>query len=160
MTMKLTKQDRLIAAIRTAMAEQGFDQKRLAEAAGMARSMLNSALQGKYALKELRWRALCEVLALDYDAITEEPAVDFDAIAEAVLAAPEPGPVIFEEPEPEALTEPAEIDVTPVAQPGSLEIVARYVAGKLREDIRRGTDMTLQELRVLLDVAGMGGCCG
>lgn len=153
MTMKMTKQARLIAAIRTAMVEQGFDQKRLAESAGMARSMLNSALQGKYALKEIRWRALCEVLALDYDAITEEPAVGYDAIAEAVLAAPEP--VAFEETVPEGLMEPEEIDVTPVAKPGRLEIVARYVAGKLREDVRRGTDMTLEELRVLLDVAGM-----
>lgn len=148
----MTKQEKLIEAIREGMERQGFDQKRLASAAGVTQSMVSMALKGQYALKEEKWRALCGALALDYDAIVAEPEVDFAAIAEAVCSMAEPaetaGRVM------EAMAESVPTPKT-TAKPGSLDIVARYVAGKLREDIRHGTDMSLAELRVLLDVASM-----
>ena len=150
----MTKQKKLIEAIGEGMERQGFTQKQLASAASMTQSMVSMALKGQYQLTEEKWRAMCGALAIDYDAIVAEPEVDFAAIAEAVCSMAEPAETAGRAMETmvESTTATRE-----TAMPGGLDIVARYVAGKLREDIRHGTDMSLAELRVLLDVASMGG---
>lgn len=150
----MTKQEKLIEAIREGMERQGFDQKRLASAAGVTQSMVSMTLKGNYDLKEEKWRALCGALALDYDAIVAEPDVDYAAIAEAVCSMAESAESAGRAMETMVESTTA---TRATAMPGGLDIVARYVAGKLREDIRHGTDMSLAELRVLLDVASMGG---
>lgn len=149
--MVTNKQARLISAVADAMLDQNFSQGNLARASGVSQSMISAALCGKYNLKEEKWRLICETLALDYDQI---------------IADPEP-----EEKESELGDSPAITggDTDAVQQPdegedqtgvvarndeprNALAVTARYLAGHLKEDIRKGMDISLEDLHTILTV--------
>lgn len=133
------KQARLVAAVADAMNDQGFTQKALATAAGMSAGTLSAALSGRYNLSDVKWQLVCEALALDYD----------DIVAPSQLPeelAPEMGNPV--EPSMESPT-----GVLPAANAqthNQAKLCARYLAEKLRADVSAGTDMSLDDLYVLL----------
>lgn len=135
------KHARLAAAVADAMAAQNFSQNNLSRVSGVGQSMISAALLGKYDLKEEKWRMICEALALDYDGI---------------IADPEPERIPVEDPSDPAddIVEPAEeeIDHMDDEEKHVLELAGRYMAAKLREDISRGTDMSLEDLFHLLSL--------
>ena len=139
------KHAKLAASVQIAMQQQSFTQANLSRVSGVGQSMISAALLGKYDLKEEKWRLICEALAIDYDTI---------------VSGQEQTPEAPEIPAQEANAEPAE---DPVADPAEepdvnddekhvMDIVARYLARKLAEDIRAGTDLGLDELYHLLSM--------
>ena len=128
-----SKQANLVAAIADAMAAQNFSQADLARAAGCSQGMISSAMSGKYGMKEEKWRMVCEVLALDYDAIVTLPAE-------------EPAPIVAAAEENPVAIPTKQVD----AQDSHGMLCARYLAEKLRADVSAGTDMPLEDLYVLL----------
>lgn len=148
-----SKQARLVAAISDAMAAQKFGQNNLARASGVAQSMISAALQGKYDLKEEKWRLLCEALALDYDEIISDPETAHAAMEQATE---EPSAADESPREAAAAVQQQEapccgnaVPCEPVKIGGG--IVAEYLESKLQEDLRAGTEMPLEALHVLLD---------
>lgn len=133
------KQARLVAAIADAMAAQNFSQAGLARAAGCSQSMISTAMSGKYDLKEEKWRMICEVLALDYDDIVAPPQLPEELAPEAESPV---GPAV----EPHTGVLPAANAQTH----NQATLCARYLAEKLRADVSAGTDMSLDDLYVLL----------
>lgn len=103
--------------------------------------MISAALLGKYDLKEEKWRLICEALAIDYDIIVSGPEPIHDTPAA---------------PMQEDIEEPAEdTEEAPGINDDEkhvMDIVARYLARKLAEDIRTGTDLGLDELYHLLSM--------
>lgn len=135
------KQNRLIRAIREAQAAGGYQQKQLAAMAGTSPGTLSSSLSGNGTMSEEKWRLLCEGLALDYDAIVaEENPQRFNHGIPA------------EEEQPATTAEDVYINAEIVRADLAREtcIVAKYLAGKLREDLSKGTEMPLEDVYTLL----------
>lgn len=153
------KHARLAAAVADAILAQNFTQANVARMSGVSQSMISAALCGKYDLKEEKWRMICETMALDYDVIIADPEPERIPVP---VAAPERIPVPVDAPE-EAPSDPEDDIVEPVEDPAEvpdvnddekhvMDIVARYLARKLAEDIRAGTDLGLDELYHLLSM--------
>ena len=153
------KQARLVAAIADAMEAQGISQNTLGRKSGVAQSMISAAILGKYDLKEEKWRLLCETLRLDYDEIVEDPelppslpdgvAADLKRKAETVTAEETRGGTAVPLSE---TTEQEEDIIFNEEERHLLDVTARYLAGHLKEDIRKGMDISLEDLHTLLTV--------
>lgn len=141
------KHARLASAVADAMLAQGFTQKQVATAAGITQSALCQAISGKYDIKEERWKMICENLGLCYEDVIADP--EPEVAKETPLEIRGGGttvPVIAEEAERmEALDFNQE-------EKRLLDVVARYLAGHLKEDISKGMDIGLEDLYTLLDV--------
>lgn len=168
------KQARLVYAVQKAMQAQGFSQNNLARVSGVPQSMISAAILGKYDLKEEKWRLLCEALALDYDQIVEGPEPEEIPVQEApapVTEATEPAtdePAAEVQQEEEICCDTAATPSTSASTASFLEdassaarlvmvlekaqanIVAEYMAAKLRDDLCKGTLMPLEDLYTLL----------
>lgn len=149
--MVTNKQGRLISAIADAMLTQNFSQNNLARASGVSQSMISAALCGKYGLKEEKWRMICETLALDYDQIIADPEPETEAEAEPVSPSDrqcggEPAP------QPDEGDDQTEDAALNEEERNLLAVTARYLAGHLKEDIRKGMDIGLEDLHTLLTV--------
>lgn len=143
-----TKQARLVAAITDAMETQGISQNTLGRKSGVAQSMISAAILGKYDLKEEKWRLICEALELDYDDIIAD--MEPSEPAEAAAPSPEIGggtavPLSKEQ-------EPEEDLVLNDEERRLMDVTARYLAGHLKEDVRKGMDISLEDLHTLLTV--------
>lgn len=137
-----TKQARLIAAIRDAQEDQGVTGTELSRRAGTSQSVISQALGGKANMNEEKWRMCCEALGLDYDDIVAGLAPQ--------TATPDPEPAAEVQ-----QTDPVRCGVAALEEKtcdplGDSPLVARYLTGKLREDITRGTEMSLEDLYTLL----------
>ena len=140
------KHARLASAVADAMLAQGFTQKQVATAAGITQSALCQAISGKYDIKEERWKMICEHLALCYEDIIADPEPEVAKETPLEIRGGTTVPVIAEEAEGmEAL------DFNP-EEKRLLDVVARYLAGHLKEDISKGMDISLEDLYTLLDV--------
>lgn len=134
----MTKQAKLIEAIRKAQEEGGYQQKDLARMAGTSQGNLSQALSGKYGMSEEKWRLLCESLMLDYDAVVADdpPPAAASPITEGEKQMGHPV---------EALAKKNAMVIREAF------VVADYIASKLEEDLRGGTQMPLEDIRVLLE---------
>lgn len=133
----MTKQAKLIAAVRAAQTAGGYQQKDLARMAGTSQGNLSAALSGKYGMSEEKWRLLCESLMLDYDAVVaDDPPPAANPITEGEKQMVHPVAVLAEK--------------TAMVTKEAL-VVADYIASKLEEDLRGGTQMPLEDIRVLLE---------
>lgn len=144
-----TKQARLVAAITDAMEAKMISQNTLGRKSGVAQSMISAAILGKYDLKEEKWRLICEALELDYDDIIadEEPS----ETAEAAAPSPEIGGGGTAVPLSET-TEQEEDLILNEEERRLMDVTARYLAGHLKEDVRKGMDISLEDLHTLLTV--------
>lgn len=139
------KHARLAASVQIAMQQQSFTQANLSRVSGVGQSMISAALLGKYDLKEEKWRLICEALAIDYDTIVSGPEPERDTPAAPVQ---DDSTETVEDP----VEDPAEDPDVNADEKHVMDIVARYLARKLAEDIRAGTDMGLDELYHLLSM--------
>lgn len=139
------KQARLVAAIADAMEAQGISQNTLGRKSGVAQSMISAAILGKYELKEEKWRLLCETLRLDYDEIVEGPEVETPHQSAEETRGGTAVPLSAEQ---ETVEELAFND----EERHLLDVTARYLAGHLKEDVRKGMDISLEDLHTLLTV--------
>lgn len=150
-----TKHARLASAVADAMLAQGFTQKQVATVAGITQSALCQALSGKYDIKEERWRMICENLGLCYEDVIADPVEDpvliepVDELAGAVSedsrdGADVPVPPVIESAE----DEPLELNAD---ERRVLDVTSRYLVRHLKEDIRKGMDISLEDLYLLLD---------
>ena len=159
------KQARLVAAIADAMEAQGISQNTLGRKSGVAQSMISAAILGKYDLKEEKWRLLCEALGLDYDEIVEGPEVETPHQSAAADSFPSRGSLEGEEeilPSEETRGGTAVLLSAEQTQEEDMAlneeeryllcVTARYLAGHLKEDIRKGMDISLEDLHTLLTV--------
>lgn len=143
-----TKQARLVAAITAAMESQGISQNELSRKTGISQGAISTAILGKYNPKEEKWRLICEALELDYDEIIADP--EPSEPAETAAPSPEIGGVtavpLSKEQEPEE-------DLSLNDEERRLmDVTARYLAGHLKEDVRKGMDISLEDLHTLLTV--------
>lgn len=153
--MALSRQARLIRAVKTAMEEQGFEVRALAQMGGCSVGMIKDALNGAHDLKPYLWEMICEGLALDYESIiadaTEAPAAPSAPQIESPKPVPQNAPASSAPLAASALV-PRKVEVTyPDAKPDVL--LADYLESKLLEEIRRGTEMPLGDLYHLMDAA-------
>lgn len=133
----MTKQEKLIAAVRAAQTAGGYQQKDLARMAGTSQGNLSAALSGKYGMSEEKWRLLCESLMLDYDVIVaDDPPAPARPITEGEKQMVHPVDMLAEK--TAAVTKEA-------------LVVSDYIASKLEDDLRGGTQMQLEDIRVLLE---------
>lgn len=143
------KQARLIAAIKDALAAQGVTVSELARASGSSISTISGALSGKTQMRDERWRMCCEHLHLDYDEIIADMSQKNDA----------EGQELGELPDMEKLRELSSPMHKMMADNEQLQkdnmVLAAYAARHLREDIKAGMDIGIQDLRILLNAVGM-----
>ena len=137
----MTKQGKLIKAIREAQEAGGYMQKQLAQMACTSPGCLSGALSGNGSMSEEKWRLLCEGLALDYDAIvSDEPEETPPPVQEPVM--------------PESQVEeqhmPISIPMMRADLAREADVVAKYLAGKIREELSNGTDMPLEDVYTIL----------
>lgn len=151
------KQKRLACAVNDAMLAKDFTTKRLAAFAGCSPSVISNALSGKYDLREERWKLICENLGLDYDEIIKDPEPEEIPVEETASSAEnEDSPA--EEirgggtavPLSENRQEPEEDLPLNDEERSTLAVAARYMAGHLKEDIRKGMDISLEDLYTLM----------
>lgn len=153
------KHARLASAVADAMLSKDYSTKHLAAFAGCSSSTISNALSGKYDMREERWRLVCENLGLDYDEIIKDPEPELPP------ASPCGESTSLER---EAQAEPAaETGCTAVLlsedrqeteedlplndeERSTLAVAARYMAGHLKEDIRKGMDISLEDLYTLM----------
>ena len=142
------KHARLASAVADAMLAQGFTTKQVATFAGCTSSAISSALSGKYDLREERWKLICENLGLDYDEIIKDPEPELPPTSPCGESTSL---------ERDAQAQPAaEIGGGGTAVPvtsihvGDLALAARYMAGHLKEDIRKGMDISMEDLYTLM----------
>jgi hypothetical protein len=155
--MALSKQARLIQAIRSAMDEQGFEPRALAQMGGCSVGMIKDALNGAHDLKPYVWQMLCEGLALDYEQIiADAPASPSPVVqkaeppkAEPPKATPKSAPPTPAPPASSAMVSRKDDVTQSEAKPDP--VLAGYLESKLTDDIRHGTDMPLADLHHLLD---------
>ena len=160
-----TKHARLASAVADAMLAQGFTQKQVATAAGITQSALCQALSGKFDIKEERWKMICENLGLCYEDVIADPVEEAASSVSPQAAASSIGdgasmrkeadasyeetrggtavPLSMEETEAETFSED---------ERRLFDVTMRYIAGHLKEDIRKGMDISLEDLYILLDV--------
>lgn len=150
------KHERLAAAVADAILAQNFTQANVARMSGVSQSMISAALCGKYDMKEEKWRMICETLAIDYDVIIADPEPERIpvpvSIPVEVPSDPADDPSDPEDDIVEPVEDPAEEPDVNDDEKHVMDIVARYLARKLAEDIRAGTDMGLDELYHLLSM--------
>ena len=150
------KHARLAAAVNDAMLAKDLTQRQLAAMIGIPASALGNALSGKYDMREERWRMACEALGLSYDDLIADPVEDpvliapVDELASAVSEDSRDGedvpvPPVIESAE----DEPLELNAD---ERRVLDVTSRYLVRKLKEDIRKGMEMPLDDLYILLDV--------
>lgn len=150
------KHARLAAAVNDAMLQKDLTLKQMAATIGIPASSLGNALSGKYDMREDRWRMACEALGLRYDDVIADPVEDpvliapVDELAGAVSedsrdGADVPVPPVIESAE----DEPLELNAD---ERRVLDVTSRYLVRHLKEDIRKGMDMPLEDLYILLDV--------
>ena len=150
------KHARLASAVADAMLAQGFTTKQVATFAGCTSSAISSALSGKYDLREERWKLICENLGLDYDEIIKDPEPEEIPVEETASSAEnEDSPsaetgggtaVLLSE----DMKEPEEDLPLNDEERSTLAVAARYMAGHLKEDIRKGMDISLEDLYTLM----------
>lgn len=144
-----TKQARLIAAIKDALADQGVTVSELARASGSSISTISGALSGKTQMRDERWRMCCEHLHLDYDEIITDMPQKNDIEGQKMEEPKNNG-------EMENLFETAnKLAVENEALRADNMVLAAYAARHLREDIKAGMDIGIQDLRILLNAVGM-----
>ena len=135
------KHKRLACAVNDAMLAKDYSTKHLAAFAGCSPSVISNALSGKYDMREERWRLVCENLGLDYDEIIKDPEPEDIPVEETASSAEN-------EDSPSAETEE---DLSPNDEERStIAVAARYMAGHLKEDIRKGMDISLEDLYTLV----------
>lgn len=150
------KHARLAAAVNDAMLAKDLTQRQVAAMIGIPTSSLGNALSGKYDMREERWRMACEALGLRYDDLIADPVEDpvliapVDELAGAVSedsrdGADVPVPPVIESAE----DEPLELNAD---ERRVLDVTSRYLVRHLKEDIRKGMEMPLEDLYILLDV--------
>ena len=135
------KHKRLACAVNDAMLAKDYSTKHLAAFAGCSPSVINNALSGKYDMREERWRLVCENLGLDYDEIIKDPKPEEIPVEETASSA-------VNEDSPSA--EPEEDLHLNEEERSTLAVAARYMAGHLKEDIRKGMDISLEDLYTLM----------
>lgn len=174
-----TKQARLVAAITAAMEAKMISQNELSRKTGISQGAISTAILGKYNPKEEKWRLICEALELDYDDIIAD--AEPSETAEAAAPYPEIGgdtavPLSKEqEPEEDLVLNDEErrrheVGLRPTSDSDCLQsqseacdgrdvwrgpmmdVTARYLAGHLKEDVRKGMDISLEDLHTLLTV--------
>lgn len=151
-----TKHARLASAVNDAMLAKDLTHRQVAAMIGIPTSTLSNALSGKYDMREERWRMACEQLGLDYDDVIADPVEDPVLIAPVDELA---GAVSEDSRQGEG------VPVLPVLESGEdepmvfnaderrvLDVTSRYLVRHLKEDIRKGIDMPLEDLYILLDV--------
>lgn len=141
-----TKQARLVAAVSDAMAAQNFSQNNLSRVSGVGQSMISAALLGKYDLREEKWRMICEALAVDYDDIVRDPVPEEQLEANDEVRQDQQFVSALRELQKDRM------ETVDVHEKYVMGVVSRYLARKLAEDIRTGTDMSLDELYHLLSI--------
>lgn len=143
------KQARLVSAITDAMEAQGLSQANLARIAGMSQGGVSLAMSGKTNCREEKWRIMCEALALDYDEVVKDeemPAEACEGVDDEEAADEE------SQSADNVHTAPARhTKVEKTGEPSPNEVCAKYLKAKLQEDIRKGTEMPLVEIYILLD---------
>lgn len=137
------KHARLASAVADAMLAQGFTTKQVATFGGCSPSVISNALSGKYDMREERWRLVCENLGLDYDEIIKDPEQEEIHVEETARSAEN------EESPAEEIRGGTVVPVTCI-HVGDLAVAARYMAGHLKEDIRKGMDISLEDLYTLM----------
>ena len=135
------KHARLASAVADAMLAKDYSTKHLAAFAGCSPSVIGNALSGKYDMREERWRLVCENLGLDYDEIIKDPKPEEIPVEETATSAENEG---FPSAEPEEDLPHNEEERSTMA------VAARYMAGHLKEDIRKGMDISLEDLYTLM----------
>lgn len=135
------KHKRLACAVNDAMLAKDYSTKHLAAFAGCSHSVINNALSGKYDMREERWRLVCENLGLDYDEIIKDPEPEEIPVEETASSA---------ENEDSPSAEPEEDLHLNEEERSTLAVAARYMAGHLKEDIRKGMDISLEDLYTLM----------
>lgn len=150
------KHKRLACAVNDAMLAKDFTTKHLAAFAGCSPSVISNALSGKYDMREERWRLACENLGLDYDEIIKDPEPEEIPVEETASSAENEdspakeirgGTVV---PLSEDKQEPEEDLHLNDEERSTMAVAARYMAGHLKEDIRKGMDISLEELYTLM----------
>lgn len=150
------KHARLAAAVNDAMLQKDLTLRQMAATIGIPDSTLGNALSGKFDMREERWRMACEALGLSYDDLIADPVEDpvmiapVDELAGAVSedsrdGADVPVPPLAESAE----DEPLELNAD---ERRVLDVTSRYLVRHLKEDIRKGMEMPLEDLYILLDV--------
>lgn len=149
------KHARLASAVADAMLAKDYPTKHVAAFAGCSSSVISNALSGKYDMREERWRLVCENLGLDYDEIIKDPEPEEIPVEETASSAEnEDSPA--EEiggasvPLSEDKQEPEEDLPLNDEERSTLAVAARYMAGHLKEDIRKGMDISMEDLYTLM----------
>lgn len=158
------KHARLAAAVNEAMQAQGFTQKQVATSAGITSSALCQALSGKYDIKEERWRMICENLGLCYESVIADPEETASSVSpQAAASSIGDGASMRKEADDSSeetrggtavplSVEETEAETFSEDERRLFDVVMRYIAGHLKEDIRKGMDISLEDLYILLDV--------
>ena len=153
MTIKHT---RLVEAVSAAMQAQGMSQNTLGRVSGVTQSMISAALLNKYELKEEKWRLICEALAIDYDDIV----ADLPAERERFTLREETHDVKAEDRQAASVENCGGGTEVPLSDAHATEddeaaranrVLTSYLAGHLKEDVRKGMDIPLEDLYILLD---------
>ena len=153
MTIKHT---RLVEAVSAAMQAQGMSQNTLGRVSGVTQSMISAALLNKYELKEEKWRLICEALAIDYDDIV----ADLPAERERFTLREETPVVKAEDHQAAPVENCGGGTEVPLSDAHATEddeaaranrVLTSYLAGHLKEDVRKGMDIPLEDLYILLD---------
>lgn len=153
MTIKHT---RLVEAVSAAMQAQGMSQNTLGRVSGVTQSMISAALLNKYELKEEKWRLICEALAIDYDDIV----ADLPAERERFTLREETPAVKTEDRQAASVENCGGGTEVPLSDAHATEddeaaranrVLTSYLAEHLKEDVRKGMDIPLEDLYILLD---------
>ena len=150
-----SKHARLVAAVTDAMAAQNFTQKQVATMGGCTQGMLSQAINNGVTMKDERWKLICEGLGLDYDEIV----ADLPAERERFTLREEI-PTVKTEDRQAAPVVNCGWDGSPLSDTHATEddeearanrVLTSYLAGHLKEDVRKGMDIPLEDLYILLD---------
>lgn len=159
------KQKKLVAAITAAMKAQGISQQTLGRKSGVSQSVISAAILGKCDPKEEKWRLICETLGLDYDQIVDGPQIPMSSHDGETItpSANESDARSIEREAATVTSEETRGTNVPLGEESEdlelnederrlLGITARYLAGNLKEDIRKGMDISLEDLHALLTI--------
>ena len=149
------KHARLASAVADAMLAKDYSTKHVAAFAGCSPSVISNALSGKYDMREDRWRLVCENLGLDYDEIIKDPEPEEIPVEETASSAENEGSHSAETGGKAVLLsedkqEPEEDLPLNDEERSTLAVAVRYMAGHLKEDIRKGMDISLEDLYTLM----------
>ena len=151
-----SKHARLVAAVVDDMEAQGFTQKQVATMGGCTQSMLSQAINQGVTMKDERWKLICEGLGLDYDEIV----ADLPAERERFTLRKETPAVKTENRQAAPVKNFGGATDVPLSDTHTTEddeaaranrVLTSYLAGHLKEDVRKGMDIPLEDLYILLD---------